>query len=124
MKRYMKYLTAAGALAIAAPLAAQRPQAQPPQDSIPAEHRPPPGMCRIWLDGVPAGRQPEVTDCASAIRRRPPNGRVIFGPEVQRVPPRSFRPEEKRDSTQQNKRRKPDEGASGLRLPIGCKRPG
>ena len=48
-------------------------------DKIPAGHRPPPGMCRIWLDGVPPGQQPAPTDCATAVRNRPANGRVIFG---------------------------------------------
>jgi len=46
---------------------------------IPASERPPAGMCRIWLDGVPAAQQPAPTDCASAVRNRPPKGRVIFG---------------------------------------------
>jgi hypothetical protein len=41
-------------------------------------------MCRIWLEDVPANRQPEPTDCPTAIRKRPPNGRVIFGEEVRR----------------------------------------
>jgi hypothetical protein len=36
-------------------------------------------MCRIWLDGVPAGQQPAPTDCATAVRSRPANGRVLFG---------------------------------------------
>jgi hypothetical protein len=45
---------------------------------IPKEHLPPPGMCRIWVDNVPANRQPAPTDCATAIRNRPPNARVIF----------------------------------------------
>lgn len=36
-------------------------------------------MCRVWVDGVPAGQQPAPTDCRTAIRNRPPNGRVIFG---------------------------------------------
>lgn len=36
-------------------------------------------MCRIWLDDVPASRQPAPTDCASAVRNRPAKGRVIFG---------------------------------------------
>ena len=46
---------------------------------IPAQARPPKGMCRIWIDGVPAGQQPAPTDCSTAIRNRPSNGRVLFG---------------------------------------------
>jgi len=38
-------------------------------------------MCRIWLDDVPPAQQPAPTDCASAVRNRPSNGRVIFGDE-------------------------------------------
>ena len=51
----------------------------PKQVEIPATHRPPPGMCRIWLDSVPPGQQPASTDCATAVRNRPANGRVLFG---------------------------------------------
>src|ERR1051326_2217372 len=47
--------------------------------TIPAETRPPAGMCRIWLDDVPAGQQPAPTDCATAVKNKPQNGRVIFG---------------------------------------------
>jgi hypothetical protein len=36
-------------------------------------------MCRVWVDGVPPGQQPAPTDCRTAIRNRPANGRVIFG---------------------------------------------
>ena len=46
---------------------------------IPESERPPAGMCRIWLDNVPAAQQPAPTDCASAVRNRPAKGRVIFG---------------------------------------------
>lgn len=46
---------------------------------IPERYRPPPGMCRVWIEGVPASRQPAPTDCPSAIRNRPANARVIFG---------------------------------------------
>ena len=48
-------------------------------DRVPRGHLPPPGMCRIWIDGVPPGRQPEPTDCATARRHAPRNARVIYG---------------------------------------------
>lgn len=62
------------------------------QDSsaVPATSRPPKGMCRIWLSDVPASQQPAATDCASAVRNRPPTGRVIFGDDYSQP---------KRDST-------------------------
>ena len=47
--------------------------------TVPDGYRPPPGMCRIWIQGVPPDRQPAPTDCATAVRRRPANARVIFG---------------------------------------------
>jgi len=46
---------------------------------VPKEYRPPKGMCRIWLDDVPAKQQPAPTDCPTAVRNRPSNGKVIFG---------------------------------------------
>ncbi len=46
---------------------------------IPADARPPKGMCRIWIDGVPAAQQPAATDCPTALKNRPANARVIFG---------------------------------------------
>lgn len=48
------------------------------KDDVPESHLPPRGMCRIWIDNVPPAQQPAPTDCASAIKNRPPNGRVIF----------------------------------------------
>ena len=75
-----------GALALAQPLAAQeRHGARAGQgrdrdgDGVPPGHRPPAGMCRIWIDGVPPGRQPAPTDCATAHRERPANARVVYG---------------------------------------------
>lgn len=49
-------------------------------DSIPREYQPPANMCRIWLDGVPAAQQPAPTECSLAVRNKPPNGRVVYGP--------------------------------------------
>jgi hypothetical protein len=59
---------------------------------IPPSERPPPGMCRVWLDKVPASSQPAPTSCAKAIQTHPSNGHVIFGedggrPTATRVPP-------------------------------------
>jgi hypothetical protein len=48
-------------------------------DSIPTEYRPPAGMCRVWVDGVPAAQQPAPTDCPTATLKKPANGRVIYG---------------------------------------------
>jgi hypothetical protein len=39
----------------------------------------PAGMCRIWIDGVPANRQPAPTNCDVARARVPANGRIIYG---------------------------------------------
>ncbi len=46
---------------------------------IPPGHLPPRGLCRVWIDGVPPGLQPPVTDCATAERNRVANSRVIYG---------------------------------------------
>ena len=64
-------------IGVALPASAQSRDRGP--DQVPPGHRPPPGMCRIWIDGVPPGQQPEPTDCATAVRERPAGARVIFG---------------------------------------------
>lgn len=49
---------------------------------IPPGHLPPRGACRVWIDGVPPGRQPAVTSCAQAERDRlsyGANARVVYG---------------------------------------------
>jgi hypothetical protein len=47
--------------------------------AVPPGQWPSAGTCRIWIDGVPAGRQPTETDCATARRSVPANGRVLEG---------------------------------------------
>src|SRR6266545_2155401 len=39
--------------------------------TLPSGFAPPSGMCRIWIDNVPAEQQPAPTDCASAVKNRP-----------------------------------------------------
>lgn len=51
-------------------------------DHIPPGHRPPAGMCRIWIDGVPPGHQPAPTDCQTAVANKPANARVIWGDQT------------------------------------------
>ncbi|MGQ0641919.1 MAG: hypothetical protein ACT4P6_14305 [Gemmatimonadaceae bacterium] len=71
---------------------------------LPTRYRPPPGMCRIWLDSVPPNRQPAPTDCASAIRNVPPNARVVFSDST--ATPRD------KDKGKDKPRRKPDSTSS------------
>jgi len=66
--------------AAARPLAAQDP-ARDASPQVPVTFTPPAGLCRVWLDGVPASQQPAPTDCASAIKNRPANAAVVFGPK-------------------------------------------
>ncbi|MGH7620332.1 MAG: hypothetical protein ACREPM_24210 [Gemmatimonadaceae bacterium] len=80
----MKGLTAGlifAVLAGATPVAAQSAQKDTAHKGalIPADARPPKGMCRIWIDAVPAAQQPAATDCRTAVKNLPPNGRILFG---------------------------------------------
>ena len=47
--------------------------------SYPPGFKPPPGMCRVWIQGVPPGRQPGVTDCVSARATALANSTVLYG---------------------------------------------
>ena len=67
---------------------------------VPKAYLPPAGMCRVWVDNVPAARQPAPTDCATAIRNKPPNARVVFPAEKGRSSePKGFAPKQKADTT-------------------------
>lgn len=48
--------------------------------NVPVAMLPPAGRCRIWIDGVPAQQQPAPTDCATALRQKPANGTILYGP--------------------------------------------
>src|SRR5215207_6431363 len=82
MKRSLYVVVFAALAAGGASLKAQvRPQPQDGRAAVPRTHVPPPGMCRIWLDNVPPTQQPAPTDCASAARNLPRNGRLVYGDE-------------------------------------------
>ena len=87
--------------------AQERAPAKSKQPEIPESSRPPAGMCRIWLDDVPAAQQPAPTDCATAVRSRPAKGRVIFGDDyvskkgkgadsTRRLPVKGFAPQNRK----------------------------
>ncbi len=73
------FLAIACTVAVAGTAHAQKRAGGGGDDDVPKAFRPPAGMCRIWLDRVPAKQQPAPTDCPTAVRNRPPNGRVLFG---------------------------------------------
>jgi hypothetical protein len=76
----------------------QRPTTTQPsgrEQVVPPAFYPPAGMCRIWVNQVPAGQQPAPTDCASAVRNRPANGRVLFGDD----PPKGKKGKSQKDKS-------------------------
>jgi hypothetical protein len=62
--------------------APREPQTRDLQPRVPGAVTAPAGLCRLWIDGVPASQQPAPTDCANAIRNRPSNAAVIYGAPV------------------------------------------
>ena len=72
--------------------------------AVPKAYLPPAGMCRIWVDNVPPARQPAPTSCATAIRNKPPNARVVFPPGKDgKAEPKSLAPQQKSDTTRKRK---------------------
>jgi hypothetical protein len=72
-------------LAVVIGLGAVLPAAAQPRQrgggSVPPGHMPPPGLCRVWYDGVQPGRQPRPVNCrtAESIASRTRGARVIYG---------------------------------------------
>ena len=59
------------------------------RQGIPPGQLPPAGLCRVWYDGVPPGRQPGPTGCneAERIASRDSRARVIYGSTSNRNAP-------------------------------------
>lgn len=77
--RWMLTVGLVGAVAAVAPLEAQG-RGRNGNAGVPPGHLPPAGQCRVWVDGVPPGRQAAPTDCATARAQAVRyGGRVIYG---------------------------------------------
>jgi hypothetical protein len=81
---------AAQGQARAAERAPERAPARAAATEVPRDMLPPAGKCRIWMDGVAPAQQPAPTDCQTALRQRPANGTVVFGPAAKEPPARGF----------------------------------
>jgi hypothetical protein len=123
MTRSLLVLAFAAVAAGSAPLEAQaRPRPQDPKSTVPATHTPPPGMCRIWLDNVPPAQQPAPTDCATAARNLPRNGRLIYSdePRDSRLPlVKSL----KEPQAQQEPRKAPDDSPAPAKPTVPNRKP-
>ena len=75
----LRHALAAGALMLVASTSADAQLRRSTGTSFPDAGSLPAGTCRIWIEGVPANRQPAATDCDTARRRQPSNSRIIYG---------------------------------------------
>ncbi len=69
---------------------APEPGPAPTRDTvveIPEGMMPPAGKCRIWMLTVPAKQQPAATACTTAMRQKPANAMLVFGPAVRDLSP-------------------------------------
>lgn len=79
MTRRFALIVVFAAAVVAPSVGAAQASAKPVQ--VPKAYLPPKGMCRIWLDGVAADKQPAPTDCATALKNKPSTGQVVFPAE-------------------------------------------
>lgn len=102
------------ALLLSSAVAAQEARERPSPPRVPGSFTPPAGLCRLWIDGVPASQQPAPTDCANAIRNRPSNAAVVFGPP-RRSEPMEMEPFARRSGKVPVRQLAPDTRARGNR---------
>ncbi|MEO7712210.1 MAG: hypothetical protein ABIV10_04770, partial [Gemmatimonadaceae bacterium] len=75
----LRHALAAGALMLVASTSADAQLRRSTSTTFPDAQSLPAGTCRVWIDGVPANRQPAPSDCDTARRRQPRNSRIIYG---------------------------------------------
>jgi hypothetical protein len=47
---------------------------------IPPGQLPPPGQCRVWVEGLPPGKQPKARSCTGIEDSAPPSSVVVYRP--------------------------------------------
>lgn len=52
---------------------------------VPPGHLPPVGTCRVWVPGVPPGRQARPRPCAGVLAAAPAGAMILYRPDRQRV---------------------------------------
>jgi hypothetical protein len=75
----LRYAIAVGAAMLVAGASADAQLRRTTSTTYPDARTLPAGTCRVWLEGVPADRQPAATDCETARRSQPRNSRIIYG---------------------------------------------
>lgn len=103
-------------VAVAVPAKAAAPTASG-SANVPVAMLPPAGRCRIWIDDVPASQQPAPTDCATALRQKPANGTILYGPSERDEAGERF---EQKAREQRTKERS---ASAGRAMPTETKRP-
>lgn len=47
---------------------------------VPPGQLPPPGQCRVWVEGLPPGKQPKARTCTGIEDSAPPSSWVVYRP--------------------------------------------
>ncbi|MBA3853540.1 MAG: hypothetical protein C0503_03935 [Gemmatimonas sp.] len=119
MLRSLLLLAAVAALPA---MAAAQGTARPQVPVVPPHLMPPAGKCRIWMDGVTPTQQPAPTDCQTALRQKPANGTVIFGPSERDLEAAGFR-SNPRPSRRDTLAALPSRGRAAPRAPSDTTKP-
>ncbi len=51
---------------------------------VPPGHLPPPGMCRVWIQGRPPGRQAQARSCDGILAVAPAGAWILYRPDTDR----------------------------------------
>jgi hypothetical protein len=96
--------------------------------TVPVHLLPPAGKCRVWMEEVPATQQPAPTDCATALRLKPANAVVLYGPPLreedeafERATPTTSRSAARAADEATRTRRTPAKASAGAAAPPPAK---